>query len=242
MAKNRVLLLFVLLMALILSGCLPFFAKKPHLEVKPRSVVLNLATGEIEAELTAEVVDLVTDDPVTWEIADDTVAVLSGTTDTQVTVTAQAEGETTITVSCGQLEPVSVPVRVFYEEKMPPLEIIFSEAERSTFFTADHAHAPNLPEEPLYGILSSGSKIHINDGVLSMNGARWAVGAPSTHLEGGIKTAKEDSQTVGYLDLSKPYAITIEFGEPVSEPSGFFHRCAAAQIQPGVGDKKFCRD
>ena len=50
--------------------------------MKPRSVVLNLATGEIEAELTAEVVDLVTDDPVTWEIADDTVAVLSGTTDT----------------------------------------------------------------------------------------------------------------------------------------------------------------
>ncbi|HHX01309.1 MAG TPA: hypothetical protein GX739_01420 [Firmicutes bacterium] len=222
MTKKRFLFLFVLLMALGLSGCFSFFSKTPYLKVVPESVVLNLATGETEVELTAEVVDLITDEQITWEIADAAVATLSEETGAQVKVVAQAVGETTITVSCGELEPVTVSVKVVHDEKALPLVIDFAEAERSTFFTAEYTHAPNMADEPLCGILSSGSKIQINAGVFSMNGARWAIGAPSTYLEGGIKTTKEDSKTVGYLDLSKPYAITIEFGEAVSEPSGFF--------------------
>ena len=70
MTKKRFLFLFVLLMALGLSGCFSFFSKTPYLKVVPESVVLNLATGETEVELTAEVVDLITDEQITWEIAD----------------------------------------------------------------------------------------------------------------------------------------------------------------------------
>ena len=45
------------------------------------------------------------------------VATISEETGAQVKVVAQAVGETTITVSCGELEPVTVSVKVVHDER-----------------------------------------------------------------------------------------------------------------------------
>lgn len=61
----------------------------------------------------------------------------------------------------------------------------------------------------------------IEDGKMIMSeGSRWAFGMPFAYQE--ARTSMWDFETVGCLDLSKPYVITVEFGEFGPQEGGIF--------------------
>lgn len=229
MLKKNSLFLFVVVLALSFTGCFSFFESDPSLVVAPKEVVINLATMEEQSvSLIATVEDMVVeDDEILWEVDDNTIASLSAQTGSEVIVTGLAEGETTITVSYGDLEPVILPVTVNYNEVAVPLEILFAEMDYETFFSAEYASLPNIEEEPLFLQLAGWTSTDVADDVLCMEGgSRWSIGMPGAYgPEAGDDrktTTKDDLETVGYLDLSEPYVITVEFANAVEDIEGIF--------------------
>lgn len=101
-----------------------------------------------------------------------------------------------------------------------PFEIVF-DVDFDTFFSPEYAHHPGNTEEPLFVMLAKWTGTFIEDGKMIMSeGSRWAFGMPFAYQE--AKTSMWDFETVGCLDLSKPYVITVEFGEFGPQEGGIF--------------------
>lgn len=102
-----------------------------------------------------------------------------------------------------------------------PMVITFEDLDFNTLFSEEYAHAPGNPEEPLFVMLSGWTGTDIADGILNMqNGSRWGLGMPLEYQE--ERTSLWDIETMGCLDLSKPYVVTVEFDEIEPQERGIF--------------------
>ena len=128
MRKNYLLLVTALILAVGLNGCFLFknVGAPSAIVVRPDSVEINLYSGIFTVEVTATVQDEkgndieVDEEEIEWAIADSEVASLSETKGRKVTVEGKEVGETALTVSFGDLDPVVVEVKVIDEEIVLP--------------------------------------------------------------------------------------------------------------------------
>ncbi|HHX74920.1 MAG TPA: hypothetical protein GX699_08460 [Firmicutes bacterium] len=74
------------------------------------------------------------------------------------------------------------------------------------FWTAAYKSVPGNADIPLYRNIEG--EYEIVNGKLKMTGARFTIGTDRT-----TETTKDDTEAGGYLDLTKPYRITIKFLE-----------------------------
>ena len=79
-------------------------------------------------------------------------------------------------------------------------------ANADQFWTAAYKSAPGNPNIPLYRNIEG--EYEIVNGKLKMTGARFTIGT-----DRATETTKNDTEAGGYLDLTKPYRITIKFLE-----------------------------
>lgn len=230
MLKRNLLLVSLLVLSLAFVGCIGPFAKKEaaKIEVGAEPTEVNIVDGDVDVKLTAAVKDKkdkvfkVDEKDVKWEITKGAdLAELDKETGTEVTLTAKAVGKVTVTVKYEELKPATVEITITDKETEEPGEdedpvedanlILFEDftgATADNFFTADYKSLPDDETKPMYIALAGQSEMTITEGSFEFGNGRLAVGALND-----TATTANDTKGNGSLDLSKPYVITIEFGE-----------------------------
>ncbi|NLL87648.1 MAG: hypothetical protein GX228_01790 [Firmicutes bacterium] len=74
------------------------------------------------------------------------------------------------------------------------------------FWTAEYKLLPGDQTKPLYVPIEG--EFTLENGKLKMIGSRFTIGTDRT-----TETTKEDTEAGGYLDLTKPYRVTVSFLE-----------------------------
>lgn len=128
MLKKNVLLIFVLVAALGLSGCFSFLkpttppvASKLDISAADNRNAIALSADDKTMELTALVKDknnkefMVEEEEITWEVSDTDKASLDSQTGFTVVLTAKAEGEVTVTAAYEDLD-CTYKIAIFAEE------------------------------------------------------------------------------------------------------------------------------